>query len=202
MIRKSFLYLPFIILLLLTYHRPELLVTPDPFTGQMYAHNAITTDPVRPYIDWAVSNSFGVLDINFPTHVTTPNHGNSFYDKVSEGELQNQSKDLLCYLWDNYLEGFNSSQIVLMGVGDAYLGVKQLLTFRGTSPPCNLTPTSIDHHRLPIQDTLHPLLRVRLPPARKIRNRPSLIPMVQAALTHIRLARPRLLERRRIRSES
>ena len=121
-------------LTIMTIYRPDLLVTPDPVTGKIHSHNAITTDPVRPYIDWAILNGFGVLDVNFPTHLTQPNEGPRFQPKLSELELQNQTKDLLCYLWDNYLEGFASKQIVLMGIGDAYLGVKQLLTFRGK--PC------------------------------------------------------------------
>jgi histone deacetylase 6 len=112
-------------------HRPELLATPDPVTGVILPHNAITTDPVRAYIDWAISNGFGVLDINFPSYLTNRDDGPGFQPKLSEAELQNQTKELLCYLWDNYLEVFASKHIVLMGVGDAYLGVKQLLTFRG-----------------------------------------------------------------------
>ncbi len=36
----------------------------------------------------------------------------------------------MCYLWDNYLEGYASNDILLMGVGDSYLAVKLLLTSR------------------------------------------------------------------------
>jgi histone deacetylase 6 len=43
------------------------------------------------------------------------------------------TKELLCYLWDNYFEINPSSSITLMGVGDAYLGIKELLISRGTS---------------------------------------------------------------------
>jgi hypothetical protein len=55
--------------------------------------------------------------------------------KPSETALQEQTKELLCYLWDNYFEINQSSSITLMGVGDAYLGIKQLLTSRGIPPP-------------------------------------------------------------------
>lgn len=41
------------------------------------------------------------------------------------------TKELLCYIWDNYLEAFDCNSIAIMGVGDAYLGAKQLLTSRG-----------------------------------------------------------------------
>ncbi len=56
--------------------------------------------------------------------------------------MQEQTKELLCYLWDNYLEIHSNSSITLMGVGDAYHGVKQLLISRGTSPfPSSLVPS-------------------------------------------------------------
>lgn len=90
------------------------------------------SDPVLPYIDWAIRAGFGVLDVNIPSHLTSPGES-SFSSKLNEAELNLQTKDLLCYLWDNYLEGYASNCIVLMGVGDAYLGVKQLLTSRGKS---------------------------------------------------------------------
>lgn len=50
--------------------------------------------------------------------------------------------ELMCYLWDNYLEGYESHDVVLMGVGYSYFGVKMLLTSRGESstPSYPLTP--------------------------------------------------------------
>jgi hypothetical protein len=42
----------------------------------------------------------------------------------------------MCYLWDNYLQLYESAEdIFLMGVGNAYLGIKVLLINRRTSPP-------------------------------------------------------------------
>jgi hypothetical protein len=63
-----------------------------------------------------------------------------------EAQLQAQMTELMCYLWDNYLEGYESHDVVLMGVGYSYLGVKMLLTSRGqfpippSFPLPNLTP--------------------------------------------------------------
>jgi histone deacetylase 6 len=39
--------------------------------------------------------------------------------------------ELVCYLWDNYLEGYESNDIVIMGVGYSYLAIRMLLTSRG-----------------------------------------------------------------------
>ncbi len=51
-------------------------------------------------------------------------------ERVNEEELQQKITELVCYLWDNYLESYDSRDIVLMGVGYSYLGVKMLLTSR------------------------------------------------------------------------
>lgn len=40
-------------------------------------------------------------------------------------------KELMCFLWDNYLEPHDSEHIVLMGVGDSYSAVRELLVNRG-----------------------------------------------------------------------
>lgn len=48
----------------------------------------------------------------------------------------------MCYIWDNYLQLYDSVEdIFLMGVGNAYLGVKVLLINRRTSTPPYPEPT-------------------------------------------------------------
>jgi len=110
---------------------PELLTNPDPVTNRVESHNAWLTDGVMPYIDRAIANGFGVLDVNMPMHVASLEDGKpGFIERPTETELQEQTKELVCYLWDNYLEVAETYDIVLMGVGDSYLGVKMLLTNR------------------------------------------------------------------------
>lgn len=47
--------------------------------------------------------------------------------------LEGQMRELMCWLWDNYLQLYDPvPEIFLMGVGNAYLGVKVLLISRGT----------------------------------------------------------------------
>ncbi len=61
-----------------------------------------------------------------------------------EKSLQQQIGDLVCYVWDNYLELCETTKdIFLMGVGNAYLGVKMLLIKRGTIFHRASPPTSI-----------------------------------------------------------
>jgi histone deacetylase 6 len=68
-------------------------------------------------------------DAYIPTYLQAANNDPERATKL----IESQTKDLMCYLWDNYLDGYASNSIVLMGVGDAYLGVKQLLINRGIS---------------------------------------------------------------------
>lgn len=48
-----------------------------------------------------------------------------------ERALQEQMQSLICYLWDNFIQLCDAENIFLMGVGNAYLGVKVLLLNRG-----------------------------------------------------------------------
>lgn len=40
-------------------------------------------------------------------------------------------QQLACYLWDNFLQLYETDEIFLLGVGNAYLAVKVLLINRG-----------------------------------------------------------------------
>lgn len=57
----------------------------------------------------------------------------SYIPAFQEKALQEQIRTLICYLWDNYLQLYKADEIFLMGVGNAYLGVKVLLINRGKS---------------------------------------------------------------------
>lgn len=43
-------------------------------------------------------------------------------------------RQLVCYVWDNFLQLYDTDEIFLLGVGNAYLGVKVLLVNRGEFP--------------------------------------------------------------------
>jgi histone deacetylase 6 len=118
-------------ILLIIHDPPEIMAIPDPISAKVESHNAWLNDGVMPYIDWAIANNFGVIDVNIPMHIESEDEKSGYLVRPTEAEHQEQMKELMCYLWDNYLEGYESDDIVLMGVGDSYLGVKQLLTSRG-----------------------------------------------------------------------
>ncbi len=84
-----------------------------------------------PYIDKAIEKGFGIVDINIPQHISSASDSDPYTTRMTENTVQIQTKELLCYLWDNYFELNSECSLTLMGVGDAYLGVKQILTSRG-----------------------------------------------------------------------
>lgn len=150
MIRKS---LSLLIRIPADVLRPDVLAQIEAQDNTIYPHNAyvvscfhltpsnplilisIQNDELKSYIDWAISSGFGVVDINFPQSdskddAVAANELDSYVPKQSSTSLENQTKVLLCYVWDNWLET-NIASVTLMGVGDAYIGIKQLLTSRG-----------------------------------------------------------------------
>ena len=59
----------------------------------------------------------------------------AFTPRADERTLQAQVQELMCYIWDNYLQLYDSVEdIFLMGVGNAYLGIKVLLINRRKPP--------------------------------------------------------------------
>jgi len=55
--------------------RPVLRGQPDPLNNSLDAHNTWMADGVVDYIQWAVENKFGVIDINVPHYITQPDVG-------------------------------------------------------------------------------------------------------------------------------
>ncbi|KAE8447296.1 hypothetical protein EG329_010854 [Mollisiaceae sp. DMI_Dod_QoI] len=147
--------------IMIIHDPPDVMAQPDLYDNTVYPHNAYVADDLKPYIAWAIENGYGVVDVNFPQQVSKGVEFGSALDsylpKASEILLQNQTKDLLCYIWDNYLELLPNASVTLVGVGDAYMGIKQLLTSRGkisnTNSHCCLAKLTIApdsaRHKIP-----------------------------------------------------
>ncbi|KAK0634707.1 hypothetical protein B0T17DRAFT_586442 [Bombardia bombarda] len=117
-------------LLIIVHDPPELHAQPDPLTNRLDAHNTYMVDGVTEYINWAIANNFGVIDINVPHYITHPQDNDAFTPRPNEKALQAQIQDLITYIWDNHLQIHDADNIFLMGVGNAYLGIKVLLINR------------------------------------------------------------------------
>ncbi|RYP67997.1 hypothetical protein DL771_006920 [Monosporascus sp. 5C6A] len=116
--------------LFIIHDPPELQAMPDVTENTVDPHNAFTLDGVMNYIDWANKNDFGVIDANVPHYITHPEDIDPFTPRADDKTLQDQIRELVCYIWDNYLQLYDVEDLFLLGVGNAYLGVKVLLTNR------------------------------------------------------------------------
>lgn len=106
--------------------------------------NFVQSDGVAKYIDWACNNDFGVIDINVPHYITRTDDTEHFTPRMDEKTLQMHLQELMCYIWDNYLQLYDGAdEIYLMGVGNAYLGIKVLLINRSEYSPPYLTTTTL-----------------------------------------------------------
>lgn len=90
-------------------------------------------DGVNRIVEWATSKNFGVMDINVPRNAQTDQPW--YTPSMDDGRLQAEVKELMCYLWDNYLQLYEADQIFIVGVGYAYLGIKMLLLNRSDASP-------------------------------------------------------------------
>ncbi|KAG6015062.1 hypothetical protein E4U54_004372 [Claviceps lovelessii] len=117
-------------LLVIIHDPPHLLAQSDAIDSVLEPHNAWVVDGVTQYIDWAISQKFGIMDINIPAYVTGEEDMDPYIPGYREKALQEQIQQLACYLWDNFLQLYETDEIFLMGVGNAYLGVKVLLINR------------------------------------------------------------------------
>ncbi|KAI1104458.1 putative histone deacetylase A [Jackrogersella minutella] len=109
---------------------PELKLMPDIVDNTVDPHNGFILDGVMSYIEWAHKNDFGILDVNIPRYITHTEDIDAYTPRAEEKTLQRQIQDLVCYIWDNYLQLYEVDDLFIVGVGNAYLGVKVLLTNR------------------------------------------------------------------------
>ncbi|KAH7173675.1 uncharacterized protein B0J16DRAFT_276226 [Fusarium flagelliforme] len=116
--------------LIIIHDPPQLWAQADAIDSSLDPHNAWVVDGVTDYIDWAVDQKFGVMDINIPAYVTHDEDSDAHIPNFKEQALTEQIQTLVCYLWDNHMQLYEADDIFIMGVGNAYLGVKVLLIQR------------------------------------------------------------------------
>ncbi|KAB5585303.1 histone deacetylase A-like protein [Coniochaeta sp. 2T2.1] len=140
-------------ILFIIHDPPELHAQPDPIDNLVEPHNAWVSDGVIQYIEWAIKNGFGVMDVNVPAYITKPDDIEPHTEATNEAKLQDQMRTLVTFLWDNYIQLYDHEpEIFLMGVGQAYLGIKILLLERSIpypsppSSPSSQFPSNTKHH--------------------------------------------------------
>ena len=93
-----------------------------------------------------------------PHHISQPTDTDPFIPKATDNAVQERTKELLCYLWDNYFEINPNSSITLIGVGDAYLGIKQLLISRDVKSKIASILSFVAGSLRPIKSDIDPYL--------------------------------------------
>ncbi|GJC82275.1 histone deacetylase clr3 [Colletotrichum liriopes] len=118
-------------ILVIIHDPPELLAQPDVIDRHIESHNAWVVDSVSQYIDWAVNEGIAVMDVNVPSKVSRDEDMDPYSPRTADKDLLNELQELANYLWDNYLQLYEEADdILLIGVGRSYNGVRALLTGR------------------------------------------------------------------------
>ncbi|PGH36252.1 histone deacetylase 6/10 [[Emmonsia] crescens] len=112
-------------LLVIFHDPPELMGIPHPVTNTLEPHNCWLADVVKDYVEWAIQNNFGVIDVNIPKHITS-SEKSATYQEDDRARMQ-MSDQLATYLWENYIEPNDATSIFFLGVGNAYFGLANLL---------------------------------------------------------------------------
>ncbi|TID19812.1 hypothetical protein CANINC_003695 [Pichia inconspicua] len=94
----------------------------DPVTGDLDSASAVSIDKSLSFIEWALNEDCGVIDINIP--ITVTGQDDQIYNNI------NSSQDILLYLWDNFLTFFDVKKVAFIGVGEAYNGIIHLCGHR------------------------------------------------------------------------
>ncbi|KAK6226341.1 histone deacetylase [Colletotrichum tabaci] len=118
-------------ILVIIHDPPALLAQPDVIDSHVESHNAWIVDSVAQYIDWAVEKGIAVMDVNVPSKVSRDEDMDPYSPRTADKDLLNELQELANYLWDNYLQLYeDADDILLIGVGRSYSGVRALLTGR------------------------------------------------------------------------
>ncbi|OCK79599.1 hypothetical protein K432DRAFT_63137 [Lepidopterella palustris CBS 459.81] len=115
-------------LLVIFHDPPEAMHVPDPQTNKTELHNTWLTDVTKNYVDWAVKHDFAVIDVNIPKHITDPDDEGGYVEGDDADVRAAATSELATYLWENYIEVNESTDVFLMGVGAAYSGLIELLS--------------------------------------------------------------------------
>ncbi|KAJ9395721.1 hypothetical protein DTO282F9_7341 [Paecilomyces variotii] len=115
-------------LIVIFHDPPEIMGIPNPTTNKLEPHNCWLADIVKDYIEWAVQRNYAVIDVNIPKYVTADGSPGKYEDE--DENRPTATEELAGYLWDNYIEPNEATEIFFLGVGDAFYGVANLLINR------------------------------------------------------------------------
>ncbi|MCJ1354248.1 MAG: Histone deacetylase hda1 [Icmadophila ericetorum] len=116
-------------LLVIFHDPPEVSGSADPMTNQLDLHNTWLSDFLQIYINWAVKQGFGIIDVNIPKYLTGLEDQETDSDDETPKRVVSM-EDIAMYLWDNYIEPNEATNVFFLGIGEAYGAVLHILNTR------------------------------------------------------------------------
>ncbi|KAL5114205.1 Histone deacetylase hda1 [Pleosporales sp. CAS-2024a] len=118
-------------LLVIFHDPPSFRDHADPVTGERELHNTWLTDVTKRYVDWAIENKIEVIDVNIPKIVSVEDPEDGYVQADDSATRALQTRELAGYIWENYIEPHDATQVFFMGIGEAYIGLVDLLSNYG-----------------------------------------------------------------------
>ncbi|KAK6345073.1 Histone deacetylase hda1 [Orbilia javanica] len=115
-------------LIVIVHDSADLLGVPEPGKDTIQTHNSFVMDPAKAFIEWAISENFGAIDVNVPKYVT-PNDEETG-KRVANNVVNDDTNTLMLQLWDNYIDLSDADKIVLIGIGEGCRNVLNLISLR------------------------------------------------------------------------
>ncbi|CAI7670803.1 unnamed protein product [Penicillium bialowiezense] len=115
-------------LVVIFHDPPELMGQAHPVSNSMEAHNVWLADSLKDYVKWICDKGYAVIDVNIPKHITREDSIGRY--EGEDDDRPTSTEQLAAYLWDNYIDANQATDIFLLGVGNAFHGVVNLLINR------------------------------------------------------------------------
>ncbi|KAJ5146545.1 Histone deacetylase superfamily [Penicillium bovifimosum] len=117
--------------LVVIFHDPPEMYGQGHFvTNKLEAHDVWVADALKEYVKWAAKKGYAVIDVNIPKHATREGAADQFKSVSEDEDRSAATEELAGYLWDNYIDAHHATEIFLLGVGNAFVGVVNLLMNR------------------------------------------------------------------------
>ncbi|KAF2811663.1 uncharacterized protein BDZ99DRAFT_384656 [Mytilinidion resinicola] len=117
-------------LLVIFHDPPDYDVVNDPTNEilQNELHNSWLTDGTKTYVDWAYNHDFAIVDINIPKVMEDwPVDRGDYQPARPLEDRVIATREIAKYMWENFIEIGDFSDVFLMGVGDASSGLVEFL---------------------------------------------------------------------------
>ncbi|KAK6360769.1 Histone deacetylase hda1 [Orbilia blumenaviensis] len=117
-------------LVVIVHDSADLLGVPEPGVDLIQTHNSFVMDPGQVFIEWAIAENFGVVDVNVPKYVTPNDELEENIQRVASNGVSDDTNMLMLQLWDNYIDLSDADKIVLIGIGEGCRNLLNLISLR------------------------------------------------------------------------